>query len=325
MVVLFRERSPASIVWILLLVLGLHAHMLLEQPVILSSAKDGLLSYFFRQVLTGLSGLPVVLLYLLLLLIQALRFNFVMNDLRMFQHSNFLTAMSYVMFASLLPQWHTLSPALVANLFIIWIYSLILKLYNNKNPRSLLYNIGLITGLAIVCYHPLVLMVLVVLFAVLVIRPFNVTELFVLVMGVITPFYFLGAYLYITDQWDDFIRYLPSWDFKLPKLAKDYRLLLTAGVLILSLICGIFIWEKNNRRMLIQSRKNWGVLLLLFLLFLPVPLVHFENSVNTMMLWLAPLAAFVANAFLYPRKTLFPVVLFWLILLVSIYNNWFLS
>ncbi|MCE3283548.1 MAG: hypothetical protein K0Q66_2285 [Chitinophagaceae bacterium] len=322
MVILFRERSPASIIWLLLIAFGLHAHSFLEQPVVLSTAKDGLISYFFRQFLGGLSGLPVFFLYILLLLIQALRFNFVMNELRMFQHSNFLTAMAYIMFASLLPQWHTVSAALVANIFIIWIYSLILKLYNNKNPRSLLYNIGLITGLAMVSYHPLILMMLIVLFAVIVIRAFNVTEVFVLIVGLITPFYFLGAFLFVTDQWDDLIRYLPSWNFKWPKLEKDYRLILTWGVLLLCLLAGIFVWERNNRRMLIQSRKNWGVLLLMFVLFLPVPLVHYEQSVNAMLLWLPPLAAFTANAFLYPRKTLFPVILFWLIVLVSVYNNW---
>lgn len=323
MVVLFRERSPASLIWILLIAFGLHAHAFVEQPVALSTAKDGLISYFFRQFFSGLQGLPVFLLYMLLLISQALRFNYVMNDLRMFQHSNFLTAMAYIMLASLLPQWHTLSPALVANIFIIWIYSLILKLYNNKNPRSLLYNIGLITGLAIVCYHPLVLMGVVVLFAVIVIRPFNLTEIFVLLMGFLTPVYFLGAYLYLTDEWDALVRYLPSWEFKWPRLQKDLRLVLAFIVLALCLVTGLIVWERNNRRMLIQSRKNWGVLLLLFVLFLPVPLVHYENSVNAMMLWIAPLAAFVANAFLYPRKTLFPLILFWLIILVSVYSNWF--
>ncbi|HEX6915150.1 MAG TPA: DUF6427 family protein [Chitinophagaceae bacterium] len=323
MVVLFRERSPASLIWILLIAAGLHAHDFMTQPVVLSAAKDGLISWFFRMLLPGLSGLPVFLLYLLLLMIQALRFNYVMNDLRMFQHPNFLTAMSYVMFASLLPPWHTVSPALVANIFIIWIYSLILRLYNNRNPRSLLFNIGLISGLAIVCYHPLILMAVVVLFALIVIRPFNLTEIFVLLIGVVTPFYFLGAYLFLTDQWDDLLRYLPSWDFRWPALQKDYRLALTIGVLLVSFLSGIFVWERNNRRMLIQSRKNWGVLLLLFLLFLPVPLVHYENSVNAMFLWIPPLAAFAANAFLYPRKTLFPVILFWLIIIISVYNNWF--
>jgi len=322
-VVLFRERSPISIVWVLLVAFGLHAHNFVEQPVILSTAKDGLISYCLRSLFSGVNGLPVFLLYMLLLVTQALRLNYVMNELRMFQNANFLTAMVYVMFASLLPQWHTVSPALVANVFIIWIYSLLLKLYNNKNPRSLLFNIGLITGLAIVCYHPLLLMLLIVLFAVLVIRPFNLTEIFVLLMGILTPFYFLGTYLYITDQWDDLIRYLPQWSFQWPRLERDYRLLFTLVLFVICFIAGVIVWEKNNRRMLIQSRKNWGVLLLLLLLFLPVPLVHYQHSINAMFLWIPPLAAFAANTFLYPRKTLFPLLLFWLIAGISVYNNWF--
>jgi hypothetical protein len=322
-VALFRERSPVSIVWVLLIAVALHAHSFMDSPVVLSTAKDGLISYFLRLTVANLSGLPVFLIYFLLLIIQALRLNAVMNDQRMFQYSNFLTAMSFVMLASLLPQWHTLSSALIANLFIIWIYSKLLRLFNNKNPRTLLYNIGLITGLAIVCYHPLLLMLFVVLFAVLVIRSFNLTEIFVLIIGIITPFYFLGVYLYLTDQWDDFIRYLPPWEFRWPVWKKEYKLVLTITILLLSLLSGFVIWERNNRRMLIQSRKNWGVLLLLFLLFLPVPLVHYQNSVNTMLLWIPPLSAFVANAYLYPRKTLFPLILFWLTVVISVYNNWF--
>jgi hypothetical protein len=126
----------------------------------------------------------------------------------------------------------------------------------------------------------------------------------------------------MTDQLDDLLRYLPSWEFRWPKLQKDYRLLLALILFVLSFLSGIIVWGQNNRRMLIHSRKNWGVLLLVFVLFLPVPLVHYQHSVNAMMLWLPPLAAFVANAFLYPRKTLFPLILFWLIVAVSVYNNW---
>ncbi len=323
MVLLFKERSPAAIIWVLLLTLGLHAHSFFGQPEIVTQHKDGLISFILREYLAFLQPALVTVIYLLLVLSQALRLNYIMNDLRMFQHSNFLIAMSYILFASLMPAWHTLSAALVANTFIIWLYSKLLKLYNNQSPRTLLYNIGLITGLTIACYHPLVLMILAVVLTLLIIRPFHLTEFIILLMGIITPFYFLGVYLFLTDQWDVFLKYLPSARFELPKLLKDYRLYLTGGLLSLGLITGVWVWENNNRRMLIHTRKNWGVLLIILLSLLPIPFVHFKNSVNAVYLWIIPLSAFTANVFLYPKNRFFPVFFFWLIVLVSVFNNWF--
>lgn len=323
MVLLFKERSPAIIVWVLLLMLGLHAHSFFEQPVIVTQHKDGLISFVLREYVSFLTPPLITAIYLLLLLSQALRLNYLMNELRMFQHSNFLTAMSYVMFASLMPAWHTLSAALVANTFIIWIYAKLLKLYNNNSPRTLLYNIGLITGLTIACYHPLVLMVFAVVLTLLIIRPFHLTEFIILVMGIITPFYFLGVYLFFTDHWDVFIKYLPSSRLELPKLLRDYRLYLTAGLFCIGLVAGVWVWENNNRRMLIHTRKNWGVLLVILLCLFPIPFIHFKNSINAVYLWIIPLSAFTANVFLYPKNRFFPILFFWIIVAVSVFNNWF--
>jgi hypothetical protein len=322
-VILFKERSPAIIIWVLLLTIGLHTHSFFEQPIVVTEHKDGLISYLLRDYLPPLPSVIIVGIYLLFLVSQALRLNYIMNELKMFQQSNSLTAMSYVMFASLMPAWHTLSAALIANTFIIWIYGKLLKLYNNHSPKTLLYNIGLITGIAIGCYHPLVLMIFAVVFTLLIIRPFHLTELIILLMGILTPFYFLGVFLFLADQWEVFIRYLPSRHFELPLLSKDWRLYLTAGLLGIGLIAGILVWQQNNRRMLIHTRKNWGVLFIILLCLLPIPFLHYKNSVNAVYLWLMPLSAFTANAFLYPKKRFFPLLLFWIIAAISVFNNWF--
>lgn len=308
----------------MLLTIGLHAHSFFVQPVIITEHKDGLLSFLLREYLPPLQPIITVGIYLFLLLSQALRLNYIMNAMRMYQQQgNYLTAMSYVMFASLMPAWHTISSALIVNTLIIRMYGMMLKLYNTQSPKSLLYNIGLLTGLAIACYHPLILMIFAVVFTLLIIRPFRLTEVIILLLGIITPFYFLGVFLFLTDHWVVFLKYLPSWKFDVPVLLQDWRIYLTAGLLAIGLIAGIWIWEQNNRRMLIHTRKNWAVLLVILFCLLPIPLVHFKNSVSAVYLWLMPLSAFTANAFLYPKKRFFPVLLFWVIVLVSVFNNWF--
>jgi len=84
----------------------------------------------------------------------------------------------------------------------------------------------------------------------------------------------------------------------------------------------VYLWQKNSNRMIIQVRKNWSVLFILFLL-LSVQVFFIQNAwPNALMLATVPAAAFVGNTFIAPKRNIWSAIIFWLLVLLVLYNNW---
>lgn len=322
MVSFFKDRSAANIVWVILLSLSVHAHFFIDPPEVVIGVKDGLISVGFSRFLAGLNPVILIFLYHLLVISQALRLNYLFNDQRMFVRSNFLTAMAYVLVTAVFKEWNDLTPALVANSLIIWLFAKTMRLYNNPNPKTLLFNIGLIIGLSVLLYHPTALLVLVALFAVLVVRPFSIPELVVMFMGVAAPFYFLGAYLFLTDQFIELSRFMPAFWLNLPKVDSLPLFLVSLAIIIVVLLIGVFNWQNKNRRMVIQIRKNWAVLVVMLLVMIPLPFINKGSGIDTILLWAVPVSPFAAHAFLSDRKDTFANIIFWVLVALIAVNNW---
>jgi hypothetical protein len=74
----------------------------------------------------------------------------------------------------------------------------------------------------------------------------------------------------------------------------------------------------------IQIRKNWGVMMVMLLILLPIPFIFMYAGIESAFMCLLPIAAFASNAFSYPRRLILPNILFWLAVAVLVYNNWIL-
>ncbi len=319
MVSFFKEKSATAVFGLIFLSIALHAFFLHTPPAVIASPNDGLLNYFLYPLAT-LPAAAITLIYYVLVLVQALRINYVLNDTRMHQKPAFTAGLAYILLTSLLPEWNNITPALVANSLIIWLVYRMVKLYNTPNPKTLVYNIGLITGGAVLLYYPAMFIIPVIFFALGTARAFRINEWFVLLLGVITPVYFWCGYLFLTDQLAAITglaalfrpHAISPVNVKLTALAFS-----TAGVL---LIAGIAGWRANNNRMAIQVRKMWSVLFIMLLMFLPAVFIIKDAWPNALLLACVPGAAFVSNAFLYPKR-LVSAILFWFIIAVIVYIN----
>lgn len=78
---------------------------------------DGFFSVVMNRYLYGLDASWLFLLYQIVLLIQAIRFNLLLTELKMFPQAGYTTAMAYILLSGLLMQWSVLSPALFANFY----------------------------------------------------------------------------------------------------------------------------------------------------------------------------------------------------------------
>lgn len=320
MVSIFKEKSTPAVIGLIFLAIVLHVFFFIKPPQVVTTPADGLL-YYALAPLQQLPSIFLSLLYYVIVLVQALRINNVLNDVRMYQKNAFTASLSYILLTALLPPWNNITAALLANSFIIWLLFRIVKLYNTPQPRTLVYNIGLITGVLGLCYYPALCIIPVIFFALGITRPFRLNEWFILLLGIITPAYFYSGYLFLSSQYDVFKTF--AGVFQLQKMFyADIKLTTIAfSVAGLLLVAGIIGWRANNSRLPIQVRKVWGILLVMLFL-LPLSILIIKNAwPNALLLACVPGAALAGNAFLYPKR-LFAALYFWLAVAAIVFISW---
>ncbi|HEX5154528.1 MAG TPA: DUF6427 family protein [Parafilimonas sp.] len=320
MVSFFKDKSAVAVFWLVLVCFGLHVHSLVTPPQVTISPADG----FFYYVLNPLRNADTYfasLLYVFIIFVLALQLNFVLNSLHMFPRPSFTPALAFVLLSALLPAFNDISSALFACNFVIWILYQACKLYAAPNAKTSIFNLGLLAGLSVVLYYPSLPLILIIIIALAIIRPFNLNEWFVLFFGAITPAYFLIIYLFLTDKFS--LLPLPRAVFDLVKLPlQPFSIITSLIVAALVIIWGIFSVKNSRGNVLIQVRKSWAVFFASLLLFIPV--VFFMNGAYPSVLLLAAIPAACYTGFAFAgNRNIVPVVFFWVLAGLAVYNNWF--
>lgn len=324
MVFLFRDKSIINIVFLVLLGLLVHLHGFTTPITVVANNQDGWFAYLLNQYLKEGIHTAGFFIYISVVLLQSIRLNFLLAEQKMFPNSGYTVAMSYVLLTGLLPQWAAISPALIANFLLIWIYIKLTRLYNHPAPKTLLFNIGLLVSLTILCYHPTAILIVVVLFALGIMRPFKLQEWFTLLMGIALPFYFLASWLYLTDELNRIGQFLPKMELAVPVQQLSNLEMAGLSAFVLVLLAGFFSWQQFNSRLVIQMRKNWSALLVMCFILTAAPFIFNNAGLNAAVLCLVPFTAFVSASFSYPKRLLFPNFLFFVLIGVIMYNNWYL-
>lgn len=322
MVFLFKDKSVINILFLVILSIGVHFHFLISQPLLIANSNDGFISLILQQYFSKLDTSLLFVIYILSLLIQAVRFNLLLNELKMFQQSGYTVGMTYILLSGFTTVWCSISAVLFANFLLIWLFTKILKMYNHPSPKTLIFNIGIIVGISIIGYHPTALMILVILFSLGIMRSFKIQEWFVLLMGLIIPYYFLGSYLFFNNHLNLFFNYLPKFQFVLPSLQLKTSFTISAIVLAIAFLAGLYNWQQFNSRLVIQLRKNWSTILIMCLVLILAPFIFKQAGVLSAFLCIVPLSAMVSNAFSFPKRFILPNLLFILMIIVVVYNNW---
>ncbi len=321
MVFLFRDRSDINLLFLVLLSVALHFHIWMEAPMVIANESDGLLAYILVHYVRQLSPLFLMILFQAIILSQAIRLNVLMSRLKMFQQVSYLPGFTYIILTALFPYWDVISSGLVANSLVMWILVKLLRLYDQNQPKSLEFNIGLILGVSILLYEPIAILIPVVLFALTIIRPFKLTEWLVLLMGVTLPFYFIFTYVFLTSGPQEFRHFLPRLDWKNPLVRPDLTVIISLAVISIQLFVGLYFWQDQQSRFIIQVRKYWSVLLLVLILTLFQPIIFSAQALYASAIVLTPLACFISFAYSVPKRLFIPNLLFWSAVAVIVYNH----
>lgn len=321
----FKQKNPGNA--FVLLVYGL----VLKFPFFLHPEKNAVSegdNYIYNVIVKFLapfaSGGIIIFPFLafLLLFMQATLLNRIANSLKLLPRSNFLVGMSYMLVTSLVHEWNLFSAPLLVNSLLIWVWYRMTSLNNHNSPKTAIFNISMLVGVLPLIYSPAMVFLALLMFALILTRPFRITEWLVALLGFTTPYYFLFVILYLTDKWD-WKKVIPVISFHFPKLPDS--LWVTGGIIfmVLPFLIGAYYVQSNLSKMLIQMRKSWSLLLALLVVCVLIILVNPGN--NTYLHWLPvvlPLAAFHAAAYYYPTGRWFPLLMHWVIFAFVVMLNY---
>jgi len=311
---IFKQKNPANL--LILFVVG----VLIKLPIFMEPHKpvvhksDGLL---YRAILAFLdpvsASLPFLypLLAFLILFLQAAVLTRFINNQRMTNKSTYLPGMAYILVTSLLPEWNYFSAPLLVNTILLFVLFALFGIYNKPNVKGAVFNIGLALGIAGFIFIPSLIFIIWVLLAMAVMRPLRINEWLICLLGITTPSYFYAIYLVIKGKWS-WHTFMPEISIGLPSLQQSAWLAGSVFLVMVPFLAGGYYVQENLRRMLINVRKAWSLLLLFLLTALLLPFINPSNTFENWIMGMLPLAAFHGCAYLYSNWRYLPHLLFWL-------------
>ena len=322
MVSFFKDKSAVSVFWLIILCCGLHVYSLINAPRLNVSASEGFF-YYLLQPFANLQPYTLSVTYVLLIFLIALQLNFVVNELNLLTKQSYTPALAFVLLSALLPVFNQVSAALLSCNFIIWIFYSACRLYNAPNAKASIYNIGLITGVSIILYYAMMPLAIIVLLSFLIIRSFRANELFILLFGIITPFYFLITCLFLKGNLK--LLPLPQQLFNIYFTVKPQFSLIIITLIVVALVTAwaMIVVQQTGSRELIQVRKSWTLAGVFLIFFIPAIFLVQQAYPLAVLVAMIPAACYLGYAFGSTSRSIIPTIIFWLFVGLSIYNNWF--
>jgi hypothetical protein len=309
---IFKANNPTNafvlFVYGLLLKLPIFLHPAVPQPQLMDGFLYKLLLNWLAPIGNGMPLLYPIITYLLLFT-QALAFNRLVSGQRLLQRPNYLTGMAYLLITSVFADWGKLSSPLIINTVLIWVWARMSSLHTETNAKTTLFNIGCAIGVCTFFYFPSIAFAVLIVVGLAITRPFKLAEWVIALLGILTPYYFLLAYVFLTDKITGYR--FPGVAFSAPRFSNTPLGYTAIGLILLLLLMGFFYVQQYKRKQLIQARKSWN---LIFLYLLAALLVPFINATNTFEYWIlcaVPMAVLAGAGFFYPAKKWVPLVLHW--------------
>lgn len=255
-----------------------------------------------------------------LLFTQAITFNGLVNDQKLFPTPNYLLALSFLVITSVVPEWNVLSPALIINTILVMAWPRMVELYHHPKPKTILFNIGFGFGICSFFYFPSAYLLLLLIVALLLFRPFFLTEWLIAILGILTPFYFLLVYFFVWDKWHMIEAVVPNQYLRLPNIRFNWEFWVKFGLIIFPLLIGLATSRRYSVRMLVQTRKSWNFMIFYLIIALFIPFINSFLGLTHWVLAAVPISLFHAAFYYYPKKKTLPELIFWFSLLWIVAN-----
>lgn len=224
--------------------------------------------------LTGWINSPVWegVLTVLLIFIEAWVLNHILNRNRLEKNLSSIAGVIYILLMSAHPSFLEFTPIILANLFVLFGFQAIFKIY--KKPLSAIYifNAGLMFGLASLMFRPYLVLLLLGLIGVLILNSISLQRFFQFVLAFLLAYYLSYVIFLNLGLGESFIQDIWYYRFynPFPLSTEGNVIMAIAGltILIVTLSYNSYMIKKSIQAQQKIDMFFWLMLLLLFGVFM---------------------------------------------------------
>jgi hypothetical protein len=310
----FKGTGPGTIFLIIVTLLAVWASAFIKLQGHFSLYFDldpmplyGILSY-----LIGTNPLPGIIFTLLLVSLMAFLMVNLNTNIFFINERTFLPALIYILLSGLFPQYQLLNPAIIAAMFLTLAIRRIVEAYRIQGTAYNFFDAGILIGIGSLFYANLIWFGLLVIVGIALLRTWNIKEIAISVIGLVTPFILTFGIYYVLGK--DIKNLLSLLEYNLLGKSTSYtftRLTVVAVTFagLSTLVSIIYLLMLMNTKK-ITSRTTFSLLLWVFLIAMGV--YFMVPSVSVEIVWLAgiPVSYFWAHYFVFIKKKLVPEIFF---------------
>ncbi len=271
-------------------------------------------SYFYQLIdaTLGRNQLTYELIAAAVVYVQALLFNFMISKRNLLNERNYIGALIYVVLMSISFDLMKLSPALLANTFVLMGVNAVLSQVEKRDGvGDDVFETGLFLGLATLFHHPSFVFIFWAILTLFLYTGINIRQAFMVFLAFILPLFFMYIFFYLNDNGADFTG---IWLFNLNNFVKltllnirDILIVYTLPVL-LSLL-GVARVLRGQRYHSFQNRSHQA-LLILGIFALIAFLISGKYLPSNLVYFLIPLAFYCSGFFVHAKKLFVPEMIF---------------
>ena len=254
----------------------LHKGLLLYVDVWDSTAPLAALVYAGLDAVFGRSQTAYEAVALLVSAIQVVYFNGILNRRGAFPERTFLPGLMYLVVLSTSVDCFTLSPALMATLFLLLALGTLLKQLDRTQTSDEVFEIGFYSAVALLFYPPAGLFIAWAVVSLLLYSGASFRQHSLLAFGFLFPLVLTALYYYLNGHYDDFSRIFLNSLLQIRQYnLNDFRSLLLAVVLPLTVaVLGFFRMLNYKRFTNFQTRVQqvmvfWAITCVLSVALMP--------------------------------------------------------
>lgn len=321
-----RTGAPNTFILLLIYALAINFFYLSNPSApLFSPLSDGMLYepvVHWLQQSAGFTARGFTILTFILLFIEAIILNALANRFKVIPGESLFVAFSFLLLSCFFQKWHTFSAILIAGLPLLLLFHQLFQLFDTENGRTHAFNLGFIVGIVSLFYFPALVLVLLVWLALILARPFHLSEWLLVILGLLCPWYFLATYLFLTDQLS-LLAQLPIPGFSFPSYQYSFDAMLGLPWLLAYFLYGAVQLQRAYSTLVIQYRKTWTLLLVFIIIGILLPFLPDQFYMNGWFLAFFPMSILVGFGFFSTKRYWIGHLLHFVALGFVIYIQWF--
>lgn len=275
--------------------------------------------------LLGRPQLLAAIISILLVVVQALVVNKLISDLRLFDKTNYIPALMYVVVSSLFTEFLFLGPQLLANLFVVLVLMSLMRLYKNQENFSEIFDVGFLIAITSLFYAPAIILVVLMFIGLGILRAFAWREWITALAGFLAPYILIGTYYFMVDGFTVFMgnQFGGMFQFGGMHLSTGLNVKVLGSSVILLLMAAAWYLQATYLKSQIQIRKFlivvvWALILLFFSFVLDDDL-----SLKHFVIISVPLSVILSYYLLNLKKNWHAEIIHWLLVLSILFFQYY--